>query len=54
MVITMCGVKLKDIKRPNDLILNETIVQLAIANSVHWYDHVLRRGWPCLEKRIRF
>ena len=23
--------------------LNETIDQLAIANSVHWYSHVLRR-----------
>ena len=23
--------------------LNETIDQLAMANSVHWYDHVLRR-----------
>ena len=23
--------------------LNETIDQLAVANSVHWYGHVLRR-----------
>ena len=25
------------------LSLNETIDQLALANSVHWYGHVLRR-----------
>ena len=25
------------------LVLNEIIDQLAMANSVHWYDHVLRR-----------
>ena len=24
--------------------LNETIDQLAMTNSVHWYDHVLRRA----------
>ena len=24
--------------------LNETIDQLAMANSVHWYDHLLRSG----------
>ena len=24
--------------------LNETIDQLAMANSVHWYGHVLRRA----------
>ena len=31
--------------------LNEAIDQLAIANSVHWYGHVLRRGWSCVEER---
>ena len=33
-------------KRPNDLMLmglNETIDQLGMANSVHWYGHVLSR-----------
>ena len=41
----MCGVQLKDRKRSKDLMLglNETIDQLAMANSVRWYDHVLRR-----------
>ena len=45
MVRAMCGVQLKDRKRSKDLMLglNETIDQLAIANSVHWYGHVLRR-----------
>ena len=35
------------LKRSTDLMLmlslNETIDQLAMANSVHWYGHVLRR-----------
>ena len=43
----MCGVQLKDIKRSTDLMfmlgLRETIDQLAKANSVRWYGHVLRR-----------
>ena len=43
----MCRVQLKDRKRSTDLMimlgLRETIDQLAMANSVHWYDHVLRR-----------
>ena len=42
-----CGVQLKDRKRSMDLIfmlgLNETMDQLAMANSVPWYGHVLRR-----------
>ena len=46
MVRAMCGVQLKDRKRSTDFILmmgvNETIDQLAVANSVHWYRHVLR------------
>ena len=37
----MCGVQLKDRKRSTDLMfifgLNETIDQLAMANSFHWY-----------------
>ena len=43
----MYGVQLKGRKRPMDLMfmqgLNETIDQLAMVNSVHWYGHVLRR-----------
>ena len=43
----MCGVKLKDRKRSSDLMfmfgLHETIVKLAMASSVRWYGHVLRR-----------
>ena len=48
MVREPCGVQLKDRKRSMDLMLmldlNETMDQLAISNSVHWYGHVLRRA----------
>ena len=47
MVIEMCGVSLKDRIICMDLMfmlgLKETIDQLAMANSVHWYGHVSRR-----------
>ena len=47
MVRAMCGVQLKDRKRSRDLLfmlgLKESIDQLAMANSVHLYAHVLRR-----------
>ena len=46
MVRAMCGVQLKDRKSVKDLLklgLNGTIDQLAIANSVRWYCHVLMR-----------
>ena len=47
MVRAMCGVQLKDRKRSTYLMfvlgLSETIDQLAMANSAHWYGHVLRR-----------
>ena len=47
MLRAMCGVQLKDRKRTTDLMFmlgfNETIDKLAMANSVHWYVHVLRR-----------
>ena len=47
MVRYMCGVKLKDKKSTTDLMqmldLNETIDQLAKANSVRRYGHVLRK-----------
>ena len=47
MVRAMCGVQLKDIKRSTDLMfmlgLKEIIDQLAMANRVCRYGHVLRR-----------
>ena len=47
MVRAICGEQLKDRKRPADLMLmlglGEAIGQLAMANSVPWYGHVLRR-----------
>ena len=47
MVRAMCVVLLIDRKRSTCLMcmlsLSETIDQLAIANSVRWYGHVLRR-----------
>ena len=43
----MCGVQFNDRKRPTDMMLmlglSETMDQLAMANSVRWYGHVLRR-----------
>ena len=46
-VRAMCGVQLKGRKKSMDLMLmqglKETIDQLAMANSVCWYGHVLRR-----------
>ena len=47
MVRNMCGVKLMDKMSTKNLMqmfdLNETIDQLAKANSVHWYGHVLKK-----------
>ena len=47
MVRAMCGLQLKDRKRSMDLMLmlglNQTIDQLAMANIVWCYGHVLRR-----------
>ena len=47
VVRAMCGVQLKDRTRSTDLMfilaLSETIDQLAMANGVRWYGHVLRR-----------
>ena len=47
VVRAMCGVQLKARKRSTDLIfmlgLKETVDQLAMANNVRWYGHVLRR-----------
>ena len=43
----MCGAKLMEKKRTEDLMemlgLKETMVQVAKANGVRWYGHVLRR-----------
>ena len=48
MVRAMCGVQLKGRKRSTDLMfmlgLNEIIDQLAMADSVCWYGHLLRRA----------
>ena len=57
MVRAMCGVQLKDRKRSTDLMLglNETIDQLAMANSVDWHDHLLRREYGhVLRKALDF
>ena len=47
MVRAMCGAKLMEKKRTQDLMemlgLKETAVQMAKANGVRWYGHVLRR-----------
>ena len=47
MVRTTCGVQLNDRNRSSGLMfmvgLSETIDQLAMASSVCWYGHVLRR-----------
>ena len=50
----MCGVQLKDGKLSTELMLglNETIDQLAMANSGGWYDHVLRRGDGHVLRRV--
>ena len=47
MLKNKCGVELVDMKLTKDLMqmldLNEAIDQLARANSVRWYGHVLRK-----------
>ena len=47
MVRAMCGAKLMEKKRREVLMemlgLKETVVQMAKANRVRWYGHVLRR-----------
>ena len=52
----MCGVRLKDIKRAKNLMfmlgLNKTIDQLVMANSVHWYGHLLRRADGHILRRV--
>ena len=52
----MCGVQLKDRKRSTDLMfmlcLKETIDQLTMANSVHWYGHILRSEDGLILRRV--
>ena len=46
MVRAMCGSQLKNIRARNLMLmlgLNETKDQLTMANSVHWYGHMLSR-----------
>ena len=48
MVRAMCGAKRMEKKRTGDLMetlgLKETVVQMAKANGVRWYGHVLRKA----------
>ena len=55
----MSGAKLMEKKRTEDLMemlgLKETAVQMAKANGVTWYGHVLRRDeWHVLRKVLEF
>ena len=59
MVREICGVQLNDTKRSIDMMfmlgLSETMRHLAIANSVCWYGHVLRReGGHVLRRALDF
>ena len=55
MVRSICGVKLMDKKSTKDIMqmlnLNEAIDQLAKANNVRWYGHVLRKDKNCFLRR---
>ena len=59
MVKAMCGVKLMERRRTEDLMemlgLKETVVQMAKANGVRWYGDVLRRDdGHVLRKALEF
>ena len=59
MVRAMCGVKLMEKKRTEDLKemlgLKEKALQMAKANGVRWYGHVLRRDdGHVLRKALKF
>ena len=58
MVRAMCGAKLMEKKRTEDLIemsgLKETAVQMAKANGGRWYGHVLRDDGHVLRKALEF
>ena len=30
--------------------LSEALRQLTMANCVHWYGHMLMRGWSCVDE----
>ena len=57
-MIVMCGVQLKGGNRYSYLMfmlsLIETMDQLAIADSVHWYCHVLREDGHVLMRALDF
>ena len=59
MVRAMCVTKLMEKKKTEDLMemlgLKETVVQMAKANGVRWYRHVLRRNdGHVLRKALEF
>ena len=57
IVRAMCEELLRDIKRSKDLklVLNETIGQLAMANTAHFgWSCVEEKGWSCFQKGIKF
>ena len=59
MVRTMCGAKLMEKKRTEDLMemlrLNGTVVQMTKVNGLRWYRHVLRRDdGHVLRKALEF
>ena len=59
MVRAMCGAKPMEKKRTEVLMemlgLKETVVQMAKANGVRWYGHVLRRVYGhVLRKAMEF
>ena len=55
MVRSMCGVKLVDSKKMEELMemlgLKETLDRMAKANGVRWYGHVIRRDDDNILKR---
>ena len=59
MVIAMCGAKRMEKKKTGDLIemlgLKVTMLQMAKANGLRWYGHVLRRDYRhVLRKALEF
>ena len=59
MVREMCGAKQMEKKRTEDLMkmlgLKKTVVQMAKANGMRWYGHVLRRDdGHVLRKALEF
>ena len=59
MVRAICGVKMMERRRTDGLMemlgLKETVVQMAKANGVRWYGHVLRRDdGHVLRKALEF